>query len=685
MDEQKKTGVEVKSTKKEKRVGKLISAIIRYIGIALYFVLYLQVFLQKLYLNEEGGFNVLPIIAGTAIFVVTVLIYRKDFKVPEKWNTFVSILASGIVMVGNYVLLQWSQGYEIFLLEFNTKSDALKLIIINMLYIFLIFLIIFAITSSFKMSIRGLTLITVIFGLANFYVVKFRGVGIIAADFFSLDAAGNVAGSYSYGFDDHIYIFLMISAAICLLAGKLNKNTFLRRYWRLLPVVLSVCLVMFTYQKLFVSDHYSKLLKVKYFRPQETFSMRGMYANFFKSVDDLFVKKPEGYSVDEVKKIAKQYAVPSKTTTEEVPNIIIVMSEAFTDFSTTDMKTNKDYAPFFHSLKEDTIKGNFYVSVFGGGTASTEFEVLTSNSMAFVPNGITAYTSYIHSPMASITSTLAKQNYGRLLAMHPYLGNGYNRHNVYPLLGFEKYITIDDFKKTKKNMYGRHISDEADSQRIIKEYEDYVDEKGDDEGFMMFNVTIQNHSPFTDEGLPDEIKIKNVDGIPEADQFVDQIKASDDALETLVSYFQSIDDPTMIVFFGDHQPKVEEKLYESLNTTANVPEGYEDFWKNITQFMIWTNYDIEEQEDVNISANYFSSLILETAGLKTTTYQHMTSEIRKKIPVITKRGYVGDDHKFYDLDDEASPYYDLIQQYNYVEYNNIFDVKNRYNQMFDLN
>ena len=102
-----------------------------------------------------------------------------------------------------------------------------------------------------------------------------------------------------------------------------------------------------------------------------------------------------------------------------------------------------------------------FVSVFAGGTASTEFEALTSNSMAYIPNGITAYTTYINSPMTSLASTLKAQGYGGIIAMHPYKGTGYKRNKVYPLLGFNKFLTMDDFAKDTET-YGLHIYPSAD-------------------------------------------------------------------------------------------------------------------------------------------------------------------------------------------------------------------------------
>lgn len=55
-----------------------------------------------------------------------------------------------------------------------------------------------------------------------------------------------------------------------------------------------------------------------------------------------------------------------------------------------DFQTNKDYMPYFHSMQgaDDTISGYLNVSVCGGNTANTEFEFLTGNTMAFLPQGV---------------------------------------------------------------------------------------------------------------------------------------------------------------------------------------------------------------------------------------------------------------------------------------------------------
>lgn len=77
-----------------------------------------------------------------------------------------------------------------------------------------------------------------------------------------------------------------------------------------------------------------------------------------------------------------------------------------------------------------------------------------------------------------------------------------------------------------------------------------------------------------------------------------------------------------------------------------------------TPFLIWANYDIEEQENVNISMNYLSTLMLESTGMKLSPFNQFLLDIHKQIPVLTTNGYFGEDGSYYSLKDESSPYYE---------------------------
>ena len=51
---------------------------------------------------------------------------------------------------------------------------------------------------------------------------------------------------------------------------------------------------------------------------------------------------------------------------------------------------------------------------------------------------------------------------------------------------------------------------------------------------------------------------------PETEQYLSIMHASDEALRELITYFETVEEPTLIVFFGDHQPSVESAFVEEL-------------------------------------------------------------------------------------------------------------------------
>ena len=160
----------------------------------------------------------------------------------------------------------------------------------------------------------------------------------------------------------------------------------------------------------------------------------------------LHVTQPEEYSVNAVKKITKQYTENESTETQEKntstqnkttkkPNVIAIMNESFADLKAVgDLQTSKDYMPFFRKLKENAIKGYTYSSVFGGNTANSEFEFMTGNTLAFLPDNSVPYQLFLRSKTAGLTYTLKDQGYSPCYALHPFYKTGYGRYKVYPLI-----------------------------------------------------------------------------------------------------------------------------------------------------------------------------------------------------------------------------------------------------------
>ena len=657
--------------------------ILKIILIALMTIFYGYLFFDKLYIYENNSsiFRIIFPFLLLVLFSIGLFIKPK-IKLNNKKNFIISIILSVIFIIFNLFIIQYSLGFSLFdIFSFYPVKRSIFYIIINLGVLSIIFLIAFSISNSFKASILTLNSLTIIFSLVEYYVIQFREVGFLAVDILNAKTAMNVMSAYSYSLNYNVFItvFLIISLTPFIL--YLGKNNYFNGRKRLMTILLTIVTIIVFIFGINI-DRVEKKIKVKYYKPQESFQKKGMPICFIRSIKDLIVIEPDGYSVKNVNKILSSYKSDLKKDAKS-PNIIVIMDEAYTDFSEiTDLKISEDYLPFIHSLKDNTIKGDLYTSIFGGGTSATEFEVLTSNSMAFVPSGINAYSAYINTTTPSLTTTLKDSGYEGIIAMHPFKPNGYSRNKVYPFLGFNKFISRENFSKDTE-IYGKHISDKGDFGRIISEYE--KSKEKNNKPFYLFNVTMQNHSPFTCDGVKQNIKLEYKTNYPEANCYMNMLNYTDKSLEYLINYFKNKEDNTLIVFFGDHEPKLEPEFYDEVMKTYNKGDNYSNLMKNNTQFLIWANYDIEEKDNIKISANYMGSLILDTAGLNKTGYNKYTNKIRDSIPVLTKKGYIGKDNSFYKLDDKKSPYYKIIADYNKVQYNNLFDTKNRLNSYFYLN
>lgn len=614
------------------------------------------------------------IVIITFLFVAgSIGILIKD-KIPQKYNTIASFLFVILSVPYNFVMLEYTSHHRI--LDFSINKIMANLIIISILV-----LIIFAITNSFKASIIGINIISVVFGMVYYYVIKFRGTAVLAVDIFSATTAANVAGNYNYRMSYRCYLFVILTYVLSIYVLKLDRHNLFNGKKRLISVGIAILAAVCGFSLFIQSSRFDDSLKIKMFKPQESYRKYGDYLTFTHSIRYIKGHKPEGYSEDKVEQISAQY--PGIKGNGKKPNIIMIMNEALADFSSiSDIETNEDYMPFIHGLTENTVKGDLFVSIFGGGTSKTEYEALTSNSMAFMPKGSTPYVTYISRKTSSLATTLRAQGYGGMVAMHPYKGSGYKRNKVYPLLGFDKFYDLPEFNNAK--VIRNHVSDEGNFDKIIEVYEQ--NRKKDKKPFFLFDVTMQNHSSYDRkwDNLSDDISTIKDYG-DDVNIYLNLVKASDDAFKKLVEYFSNVDEPTMIIMFGDHQPKLNNHFYENVEKGFSLGDEYKMFEKYNTPFVIWANYDIEEQTDVKISANYMGTMVDELAGNSMSGYQQMVNEIRKDIPIITAGGYIGADGKYYHTFDKSSPYYDKIMDYCYSEYNNVFDKKHLVDEFFKIN
>lgn len=551
---------------------------------------------------------------------------------------------------------------------------------LNFIFIYIFILMFFAITDNFKFSIIISYISLLFLALVNYFVVSLRGTPFVPWDILSLRVALSVMPTYKLQITSNFIKAILIALLNLLLLIKTNfqiNNKYISLLSRGFALILSLS---------FIFSFYTNPKCIEYFKlddnwePRTEYRNNGLIASLFKQSRNFIVSEPEGYSKETIATIVQNLKIPLKVFNADNPNIIVIMNESFSDLKViSDFETNEDYLPFYRSLNENTMKGNLHVSVFGAGTPNTEWEFLTSNSMAFVPYGTVPYQQYVIRKSSSLATILSDQGYTPV-AFHCYYPNGYNRNLAYPLLGFKTFLHIDNVDNL--NILREYPDDLSTYKKVIDLYEN----KKSYEKLFTFTVTMQNHSSYDYEEFENTIYLSDTENYyPKLNQYLSLIKESDNAFKYLVEYFSNVDEPTIILMYGDHQPYVEDEFYNELLSDYESPDSKEILEKKyITPFILWANYDIEEANNIEISANYLAGLLLDTANLKTTPYINFLNQLRAYIPIITGNGYMDKDGIYHDFYEE-NEYSELINKYKLLQYNNVFDRTNRITELFEVN
>lgn len=593
----------------------------------------------------------------------------------KRWTRY--LIGFAIVPIISFYLMEAFEHNA--LAEVRQEAQWFNILIFELIA-WTLYLLIGRMTTALRIELA----LALAFGLTNHYVMAFRSTPFVPWDLLSARTAASVAQNYDFTPTPRMIVVTVLFVLLMVAVRILRKVPRIKLPIRLGSAVLcglALCLFVNTLQQeTFQNKHY---LYPFLFTPAYMTKVNGMAVTFAMDLAYVAVDKPEGYSAEEAQKTLEQYgntdnvfADDEENTNDsknrgedannkDLPNIIVIMDEAFSDLSVVgDLETNEDYMPFMHKMQQgadNTITGYAQVSVCGGNTANSEFEFLTGNTMSFLPSGSIPYQQYITKDTPSLASYLASLGY-ETYAQHPYYASGWNREKVYPLIGFEHLNFIDDY--ANKTYVRKYVSDDADMQHIIDTYEN----KEDGKPAFIFNVTMQNHGGYTDafSDLSEDVHATNYNS-EVLDRYLSLIRLTDQSLEKLVDYFSNVDEKTVIVFFGDHQPSdtVAAQVQDSMLLPGESVPDEQLRKRYLVPYLVWANYDIDGATQQNTSLNYLSAEVLKAAGVPTDAYQNFLLDLQKSYPVMSAAGRT----------DASDADENMLNTYKKLQYYNLFETK----------
>lgn len=559
---------------------------------------------------------------------------------------------------------------------------------INILLLYLILLLFLLFFQNIRTALTCFTLWIPLLGLVQYYIQKFRGRSFMLTDISSVWTAAQVAGGYSYAMDLCVGIAALASLGWLYLISvtpdkRIKRFSAGRKVAVILLCVLSLHLLG---DRSFAAKH--TVLQMDMWNTEKDYRVKGYLLNLLAQIQYLKVEEPENYTEEQVQDIAEKYrtdfdAQKVDDETEERPtNLIVIMNESWADFRIMDNGRDlESVTPYIDQMEENVTKGWLRVPAFGGGTAYTEYEMLTGNSEELLEkNPPVAYQVHSQKDEYGLASTLAAQNF-ETIAMHPHSALNYNRKQVYPRMGFDKFISKEMWPKEYKKRTRKFINDQACYDYLEEIYQ----EKETGEKLFTFLVTMQNHAGYSMEGYDSTVKLDYEQEYPEAEQYFSLIKESDAAFESLIRHFEKVEEPTMIVMFGDHWPNIQDGFYDMLMQTGTEGTTAEENRKrSFTPFVIWTNYERESEQNVVMSVNYFSSYILEQMGAELTDYNKFLLEMKESMPVIAGAEVMTADGEWYPKAELPKQLGTMLNEYEILQYNNMFAKGRKVKSVFSL-
>lgn len=597
------------------------------------------------------------ILAG--ICVLTLAIYMIDMPV----HPVIRILFALVIPLGCFY------AFETLTHQMSTMIELAKRL--NIAFYYWLFLFVFFIAGRTSISMAICVAAIAIIGVGNYFVVMFRSNPIVPWDIYSFETAMSVADNYVFSVDwalaEHIAMFILMLIVGVRTNIRLNKKI-------LRPILtVAMCIPAYFYISYLWQDNLERNtgLNDTLFNAKYMHSKDGFFVSFILDIHFLQIEEPKNYSDEYALSLLNEQEVEKVETPEELPDIIAIMDETFSDPAVLgEFETNKDYMPFVHSILRgevaNTISGYTDVSVLGGNTANSEFEFLTGNSMAFFPNGSVPYLQYIRDGISTIVPQLEEYGY-TTYGTHPYRAKGWNREFIYDLMGFDYRYFQGSFPFEDK--LRNYVSDEADFKSIL-EWRDNTEGP-----FFMFNVTMQNHSNYGgdfDNFDPQIVaKFKNTSSNKYLNKYLSLMYETDQDVASLLSELSQSDRKTIVVFWGDHQPNdyVVRPIYKEYGLDFDNQTYEQQQQRQKTPFFIWANYDIQEQTNVEISLNYLNILLFETAGLQLDEYQTFRKNLwQGQIPMMNAVGYRNDDGDLVEYDDAPEEIQNLLNEYQNIQY-----------------
>ena len=572
------------------------------------------------------------------------------------WSLLAAVLSAGAVTL----LALWCQPIAIGSVLGILLRNPL-LIILNGLPVGLLLLVCaFLLRNVFYGAALANFLVGAL-SVANRIKIEVRDEPVFPRDFSLLKEAFSAAGEYSIAYPVKFILLICLLTVVFLFLGLVFKPAPCPsprlRGWKgsLLGAAGSLGLLALLIVTLYASDGlYNSLPTTNPYRLSVVFNETGFPYNFCHQFTTYLVDKPQNF----IKSQAESWETGVLPGQGADVSVIMIMDEGFsdiTDAAAFAYGAADDPLANLHALQKSphAITGHLVVPGFAGGTANTEFDVLTGMQTNALSATATSAMRVVNRDLDSLFRVFSRDGYHTSF-FHPGYDWFYNRENVYRWLGAEETRFIDEMENP--DYKGTWVTDDYMAGLIEDAFRSSADQ-----GLPLFHytTTIQNHMAYTIDKYGEEYTFPAVqtnatlspDTETQLAVYVEGVRDADAMLGRLTDYFTGRKEPVVLVFWGDHLPHLGDGQlgYKELGIDVfSATEGQGNLTAYKTPYVIWANDAAAEAldwdnavqaldlpEDRVISAAYLGAVTLELTGRREESpWFSFLNEMRRELPVV---------------------------------------------------
>lgn len=565
-------------------------------------------------------------------------------------------------------------------------SDGVVLkFIFGFLFIHAINCLLFSVFARFVVSFAITAILNLFFTVSVNIRYVITGEPLLPSDILLAQDLGNIVSFVNIRLG--IWEIILIVAAFLILVGLFYlfrfRKTEIKTGIRIITggvsaVFIIVFIWLFGFSSSFVSGVLPKMGISVSTLPGNDYLQNGALLTFLPKMTSLSEPEADNYSENVIKQIQSSYAEFSgfESVTDVTPSIITIQNEAWWDPTLLpNAEFDGDPLSTYRSGMEN-LKSGFMVSpVFGGKTCIPEFEYLTGFSSVFLPSNCYPYIQAVTSEMPSVASVLRSNGY-QTAAIHTYKTNFYGRKKAFPLLGFDSFIGSDGMNE--EDIRGFYISDHRMGEEIIAAYESKTADK-----IFIYGLTMQNHGDYTKKRyvwydvpvVSDKIEANDLQGL---NDYTQGAYDADQMFFGLTEYFSEVDEPVLIIMYGDHLPLLGTEGSTYIDGGFIPVEGEFDYTAHEqlfkTPYVVWANYPIDCYNlPDEISPVGLSLFTLKAANLSTVPWHfNLIDRFNAKYPVFTPHVKKNTEKKVSSVSEEDLQ---LKQDYEAVQYDILYGEK----------